>query len=132
MYALQVRGRPGAGEGSRTLYLQHGKLALYQMSYTRKVPPKGLVEDTGFEPVTLGLPDRCSPAELIPHVWSRRLPPGPTEPLNHPYSGCTALPAKVGHHIRHVRDRNPVGSAGGQGRNRTADTWIFSPLLYQN
>jgi hypothetical protein len=24
-----------------------------------------------------------------------------------------------------------TGLWGGQGRNRTADTWIFSPLLYQ-
>src|SRR5262249_44357103 len=32
------------------------------------------------------------------------------------------------------KTRNPAflrGFPGGQGRDRTADTWIFSPLLYQ-
>ena len=35
-----------------------------------------------------------------------------------------------------VNDAGPVGAGpcfkeSGQGRDRTADTWIFSPLLYQ-
>ena len=43
---------------------------------------------------------------------------------------------ELGHLIRHAR--HPVidadakgGRSGAQGRNRTADTRIFSPLLYQ-
>ena len=53
----------GAGDGARTRYLHLGKVALYQMSYTR--------------------------------IWF------------------------------------PIGNRGASGRNRTNDTRIFSPLLYQ-
>jgi hypothetical protein len=45
----------GAGDGARTRYLHLGKVALYQMSYTRiMVPP------VGVEPTTRGFSVRCS------------------------------------------------------------------------
>ena len=45
----------GAGDGARTRYLHLGKVALYQMSYTRiLVPP------VGIEPTTRGFSVRCS------------------------------------------------------------------------
>ena len=45
----------GAGDEARTRYLHLGKVALYQMSYTRiLVPP------VGIEPTTRGFSVRCS------------------------------------------------------------------------
>ena len=45
----------GAGDEARTRYLHLGKVALYQMSYTRiMVPP------VGVEPTTRGFSVHCS------------------------------------------------------------------------
>ena len=45
----------GAGDGARTRYLHLGKVALYQMSYARKMVPP-----VGIEPTTRGFSVRCS------------------------------------------------------------------------
>ena len=45
----------GAGDEARTRYLHLGKVALYQMSYTRIVVPP-----VGIEPTTRGFSVRCS------------------------------------------------------------------------
>ena len=45
----------GADDGARTRYLHLGKVALYQMSYIRK-----LVPPAGIEPATRGFSVRCS------------------------------------------------------------------------
>ena len=45
----------GADDEARTRYLHLGKVALYQMSYIRK-----LVPPTGIEPVTRGFSVLCS------------------------------------------------------------------------
>ena len=39
--------------------------------------------------------------------------------------------AAAAHYERYLTDRNAPLFSGGQGRNRTTDTRIFSPLLYQ-
>ena len=57
---MKIGSRPrsyyfGAGDEARTRYLHLGKVALYQMSYTRiLVPP------VGVEPTTRGFSVRCS------------------------------------------------------------------------
>ena len=56
----------GAGDEARTRYLHLGKVALYQMSYTRMrfFVPKNLtlimVPPVGVEPTTRGFSVRCS------------------------------------------------------------------------
>ena len=45
----------GAGDEARTRYLDLGKVALYQMSYARKMVPQA-----GVEPATRGFSVRCS------------------------------------------------------------------------
>ena len=45
----------GAGNEARTRYLHLGKVALYQMSYARKMVPP-----VGVEPTTRGFSVRCS------------------------------------------------------------------------
>ena len=45
----------GADDGARTRYLHLGKVALYQMSYIRK-----LVPSVGIEPTTRGFSVLCS------------------------------------------------------------------------
>ena len=45
----------GAGDEARTRYLHLGKVALYQMSYARKMVPP-----VGIEPTTRGFSVRCS------------------------------------------------------------------------
>ena len=45
----------GAGYEARTRYLDLGKVALYQMSYARKMVPQA-----GVEPATRGFSVRCS------------------------------------------------------------------------
>ena len=45
----------GAGNETRTRYLHLGKVALYRMSYARK-----LVPPVGVEPTTRGFSVRCS------------------------------------------------------------------------
>ena len=45
----------GAGDEARTRYLDLGKVALYQMSYARKMVPP-----VGVEPTTRGFSVRCS------------------------------------------------------------------------
>ncbi len=45
----------GAGDEARTRYLHLGKVALYQMSYARKMVPP-----VGVEPTTRGFSIRCS------------------------------------------------------------------------
>ena len=45
----------GAGNEARTRYLHLGKVALYQMSYARKMVPP-----VGVEPTTRGFSIRCS------------------------------------------------------------------------
>ena len=45
----------GAGDEARTRYLHLGKVALYQMSYTRIVVPP-----VGIEPTTRGFSVHCS------------------------------------------------------------------------
>ncbi len=42
------------------------------------------------------------------------------------YTGITQTQRAINEILRYLID-----SIGGQGRNRTADTGIFSPLLYQ-
>ena len=44
----------GAGDEARTRYLDLGKVALYQMSYARKMVPQA-----GVEPATRGFSVRC-------------------------------------------------------------------------
>ena len=52
---IRYRNGYGAGDEARTRYLHLGKVALYQMSYTRiLVPP------VGIEPTTRGFSVRCS------------------------------------------------------------------------
>ena len=46
----------GADDGARTRYLHLGKVALYQMSYIRKL----LVPPDGIEPSTRGFSVLCS------------------------------------------------------------------------
>ena len=45
-------------------------------------------------------------------------------------TGCHAR-VSVGASPSHLVSRSPHVIIGGQGRNRTTDTRIFSPLLYQ-
>ena len=45
----------GAGDEARTRYLHLGKVALYQMSYARRVVPRA-----GIEPTTRGFSVLCS------------------------------------------------------------------------
>ena len=45
----------GADDGARTRYLHLGKVALYQMSYIRKMVPSA-----GIEPATRGFSVHCS------------------------------------------------------------------------
>ena len=45
----------GAGDEARTRYLDLGKVALYQMSYARKMVPQA-----GVGPATRGFSVRCS------------------------------------------------------------------------
>ena len=45
----------GAGDEARTRYLHLGKVALYRMSYTRRVVPP-----VGIEPTTRGCSVHCS------------------------------------------------------------------------
>ena len=45
----------GAGDEARTRYLHLGKVALYQMSYTRNMVPP-----VGIEPTTRGFSVPCS------------------------------------------------------------------------
>ena len=56
--------RFGASDEARTRYLHLGKVALYQMSYTRIwVPagcPAGMVPPVGIEPTTRGFSVLCS------------------------------------------------------------------------
>ena len=47
--------RIGAGDEARTRYLDLGKVALYQMSYARKMVPQA-----GVGPATRGFSVRCS------------------------------------------------------------------------
>ena len=49
------RGFYGAGNETRTRYLHLGKVALYRMSYARKMVPP-----VGVEPTTRGFSVRCS------------------------------------------------------------------------
>src|SRR6185312_13330371 len=56
---------PGAGEGARTLDIQLGKLALYQLSYTRNAHSKE--PQIGIEPMTARLRIECSTTELLWH-----------------------------------------------------------------
>ena len=48
----EILGRGGAGEGTRTLDINLGKVALYQLSYTRRVDSKllegSVVRQDGF------------------------------------------------------------------------------------
>ena len=54
----------GAGDEARTRYLHLGKVALYQMSYTRicsfSLREKGVVPPVGIEPTTRGFSVPCS------------------------------------------------------------------------
>ena len=58
----------GASDEARTRYLHLGKVALYQMSYTRMLPGEGnplqgfvhLVPPAGIEPATRGFSVPCS------------------------------------------------------------------------
>ena len=58
----------GASDEARTRYLHLGKVALYQMSYTRMLPGRGvpfqgfvwLVPPVGIEPTTRGFSVLCS------------------------------------------------------------------------
>ena len=62
----------GAGDEARTRYLHLGKVALYQMSYTRILAPdwepyanhfcghKQMVPPVGIEPTTRGFSVHCS------------------------------------------------------------------------
>ena len=52
-----------AGEGVRTLDIQLGKLALYQLSYTRNAHSKE--PQIGIEPMTARLRIECSTTELL-------------------------------------------------------------------
>ena len=55
----------GAGDEARTRYLHLGKVALYQMSYTRiLVPP------VGIEPTTRGFSVRCSTYWATEACWA--------------------------------------------------------------
>jgi hypothetical protein len=53
-------------------------------------------------------------------------PPNPKERIYSPPRLATSLPL---HFI--LKDKGEYMFNGGSGRNRTADTWIFSPLLYR-
>ena len=62
---MVIRISFGAGDEARTRYLHLGKVALYQMSYTRIIfPAKGfrreVVPPAGIEPATRGFSVRCS------------------------------------------------------------------------
>ena len=52
----------GAEDEARTRYLHLGKVALYQMSYSRKSLPSGeeMVPPIGIEPMTRGFSVPCS------------------------------------------------------------------------
>ena len=51
----------GAGDEARTRYLHLGKVALYQMSYTRiSASKEAVVPPVGIEPTTRGFSVRCS------------------------------------------------------------------------
>ena len=53
----------GAADEARTRYLHLGKVALYQMSYTRRSVvgiPQRVVPRAGIEPATRGFSVRCS------------------------------------------------------------------------
>ena len=57
--------RFGASDEARTRYLHLGKVALYQMSYTRILGPpqgklRGMVPPVGIEPTTRGFSVLCS------------------------------------------------------------------------
>ena len=94
---------------------------------------------TGLEPATPTLARWCSTAELLPHrklfscghdreTYISMGSVGPSSCRNNDL--CGHSPATVG-------TARPGGPAladdknGAAGRNRTADTRIFSPLLYQ-
>ena len=52
----------GAEDEARTRYLHLGKVALYQMSYSRKIslPRREMVPPIGVEPMTRGFSVPCS------------------------------------------------------------------------
>ena len=54
-YLLLLSSVSGAGDEARTRYLHLGKVALYQMSYTRNMVPP-----VGIEPTTRGFSVPCS------------------------------------------------------------------------
>ena len=66
--AAECSKKFGASDEARTRYLHLGKVALYQMSYTRMLPGEGnplqsfvhLVPPAGIEPATRGFSVPCS------------------------------------------------------------------------
>ena len=76
---------------------------------------------TGFEPATLALARRCSTPEPLPQNLETLLK-NPTK--RNPIPAHETLTCDFC--VEHFR-----GYRGGSGRNRTADTRIFSPLLYR-
>ena len=65
IWSRRVLQKFGASDEARTRYLHLGKVALYQMSYTRiwvprKVSLRGMVPPVGIEPTTRGFSVLCS------------------------------------------------------------------------
>ncbi len=100
----------GAGDEARTRYLHLGKVALYQMSYTRVRVRRSLLHSASGKRRKLYIRRLLLP----PQTTIASLDCGLIE--GHGYYGVY---------------RSNTFRIGASGRNRTNDTGIFSPLLYR-
>ena len=100
----------GAGDEARTRYLHLGKVALYQMSYTRVRVRRSLLHSASGKRRKL---------------YIRRL-------LLPPQTTIASLDCGlIGVRVRRTAPPQHKYGIGASGRNRTNDTGIFSPLLYR-
>ena len=101
---LTVSFKYGADDEARTRYLHLGKVALYQMSYSR------ILWCLRAESLFCG---KATAVETIHRIVSKcRL----------------SIPSQAVILISAIRR---LSKSGASGRNRTTDTGIFSPLLYR-